>query len=134
MKCDQLDFAQAYDCGLSPQGGAVVLKKTETHPEDKGEGCYLVTVDSEVAYIGSYESGAHKRWGYKKKDDVYHFKWPEIGKAIKKGKAVRIWALTLDAIKEQIGCPENKWINAASVEAYLISKYRPLWNKQGKRA
>ena len=134
MKLDQLEFAPAYDCGIDPQGDTVVLKKSATHPEDDGQGCYLVTLDSEVAYIGSYESGAHKRWGFKSKDDVYHFKRPEICNAIKAGKSVRIWALTLDAIKEQIGCRDNKWINAASVEAYLISRYRPAWNKQGKRS
>ncbi len=133
MKYDQLHFAQVYDCRLGPIGKGHVLQKCLTHPEDNGEGCYLVTVGTEVVYLGSYKRGLHRRWGYKNKDEIYHFKTEEIGRAIIDGGNVKVWGLTLSAIKEQIGCVGNKWINAASVEAYLISKYRPVWNKQGKR-
>ena len=132
MKLDELNFTAAYKCRLDPLGGISLLEKLDSHPNDNAEGVYVVMSGEEIAYIGSYENGLHKRWGYKQKDAIYHFKNVEISGAISAGRLVEVWALSLDSIKEQIGCATNKWINSASVEAHLIAKYNPPWNKQGK--
>ena len=133
MQLEQLKFVQAYECRINPENNRAFLDKKSTHPADAGEGCYLVTVGSKLVYIGSYKTGLHKRWGYQGKGDIYHFKNGVIDVAVGMGQSVEIWALTLDSIKAQIGLSGNKWINAASVEAYLISRHLPEWNKQGKR-
>jgi hypothetical protein len=132
LKLEQLKFPKAFECRISIPGGAAELKRVKTHPADAGEGCYVVTVDSQIAYIGSYRFGLQRRWGYKNKEEIYHFKRHCINDAINSGKMVTIWAATLHSIKDQIGFRSNKWINAASVEAYLISHHQPIWNKQGK--
>ncbi len=133
MQLDELNFIEAYKCRADSQGDIVSLEKSDTHPNDNAEGVYVVTLGDEIAYIGSYENGLHKRWGYVQKDDIYHFKKVEISDAISAGHLVKVWTLSLDSIKEQIGCAGNKWINSSSVEAHLIAKHNPPWNKQGKR-
>lgn len=133
MQLSELNFVAAYECRLDPQGGISLLEKLAAHPNDDAEGVYVVMSGDEITYIGSYENGLHKRWGYKRKNDIYHFKKKEIISAISTGRVVKVWALSLDSIKAQIGCVGNKWINCASVEAYLIPEHNPPWNKQGKR-
>ena len=133
MQLSELNFVAAYECRLDPQAGISLLERLATHPNDDAEGVYVVMSGDEIAYIGSYKSGLHKRWGYKNNPAIYHFRKVEISGAISAGRGVKVWALSLNSIKKQIRCAGNKWINSASVEAHLIAEHNPPWNKQGKR-
>lgn len=132
MKLSGITFRAAYLCHQL-DGEKVRYEKLPSCPEDKGEGVYVVTESNKVVYVGSYQSGVAKRWVYVKSKILYHFKDKSIAQSIRAGHKVGVWAATIDDVRSQIDCIGNPWVNAAGVEAHLISSHRPSWNAKGKR-
>lgn len=80
-------------------GENVRYRELPSHPKDKGEGVYVVTDGDGLVYVGSYKSGLSKRWVYKTKPVLYHFKDKLIAASIEAGGKVVVLAATLDQIK-----------------------------------
>lgn len=132
MNIEGIEFPHAYTFGPLKENGRVDYTTEASHPNDRGPGVYVVTCDDELIYIGSYQRGVQKRWVFLKDRDIYHFKKPHVSDCLKKGKCVKLFALGLDEIKKQINCTGNDWVNAAGVEARLISRKNPKWNVHGQ--
>ena len=132
MKIEGIEFKESYICD-ELSGENVRYRELPSHPKDKGEGVYVVTDGDGLVYVGSYKSGLSKRWVYKTKPVLYHFKDKLLAASIEAGGKVVVLAATLDQIKNQIGCSGNKWVNGTSIEAHLISTLKPRWNKSGNK-
>ena len=63
----------------------------------------------------------------------YHFKKARVSQSLKAGSTVRVFARGENAIKKEIGCLRNVWVNSAGIEARLIAMFHPEWNSHGKK-
>jgi hypothetical protein len=133
MKIADITFHHALSLGPCCDDGRIEFTLEPSAPTKIGPGVYFVTEKEKIVYIGSYQSGIVRRWLYVRKKDLYHFKKPLVADRLSQGFELEVYAQDESAIKEELGCPNNAWVNAAGIEARLISIYNPLWNAQGKK-
>jgi hypothetical protein len=133
MKVADITFHHAITLGPTCDDGRVEFTIEPSVPAKMGPGVYIVFDGDQIVYIGSYQSGVVRRWVYLRKKDLYHFKKPLVSDGLKKGASLKVFAQDEHAIKEELGCSENAWVNSSGIEARLISLFLPPWNNQGKR-
>lgn len=134
MKLADITFRHALTLGPHCNDGRVEFTIESSAPTGTGPGVYFVLEEKKLVYVGSYQSGVVKRWVYLRKKDLYHFKKPLVAKSLNTGSAIRVFAQDEAAIKEELGCAQNPWVNSTGIEARLISMFHPPWNNQGKKS
>ncbi len=95
---------------------------------DHSLGVYIVSLNSEVIYIGSYRNGFRKRWLYAREQYLYHFKYIFIADALDTGAKVEVFTESEESLKEQLGSADDPWVTAIGIEDRLIRDYQPRWN------
>jgi hypothetical protein len=131
MRIGNITFRSALELGPVGDDGFVQYKSLSTLSPSKGPGVYaLVKNRKTVLYIGSYQSGIIKRWGYKRILRIYHFKHDRIRDILNEHQ-LRVYAENEDKIKTELGMKNNPWVNAHGIEFELIRKLKPPWNRRG---
>lgn len=127
-----ITFTKAITLGPLCEDGRVEFIVEGWIKKEKSAGVYAVFKDEEVIYIGSYKRGIISRWLYPKKRDLYHFKKPLVVERLQKGETIHVYAQSESSVKEEINCTNNIWVNVAGIEARLIERCNPPWNKLGR--
>lgn len=94
-------------------------------------GVYLITVDSVPVYVGKYETAFSKRWLYSSMNMIYHHKRDAIAACLAAGKAVEVYRISEDKLRNQFQTDDgtnSAWMNVNGVERALIEMQKPAWN------
>jgi len=130
MKLSNITFIHAITFTDVRDDGGVnySLKKAKKHFPER-PGVYIVKSGNKLLYIGSFKKGVIRRWVTK--TDIYHFKKPLVVEQLKQGSTIKVFYQDEEAIKTELGCSDNLWVNSSSIEGKLIRDYSPEWNKTG---
>ena len=131
-----LDFqrvltATHVDEKLDVHGAVVRYQQHVGDLKSPERGVYIITVDSNPVYVGKYETSFSKRWLYSNLNMIYHHKRNAIAACLATGKAVEVYRITEDKLRNQFQTDDvanSAWMKVNGVERALIEMQKPAWN------
>lgn len=114
--------------GMDEDGPVVRFDVLDNELLRKSRGVYIVATPTDVLYCGKYTGTLSKRWLYARLGYVYHFKRGDIAAALADNTPLTVYAETEELLRSQLN-NAGEWVDINSIEANLIRRLNPIWNR-----
>ena len=92
-------------------------------------GVYCISLDLSIVYVGRFSQGLAKRWLLLKTQRLYH-KTAVLSMTGSWNSSYAVFAESEDNLRGFLN-EKGDWVDSNSIEAGLIRKFKPQWNRQG---